>query len=91
MNTSEFLQRARDFLRGRQKSYQRTFNPANRDANAVLVDLAQFCRAHESTFHPDDRAAARLDGRREVWLRMQHHLQLSDEALWRLYHQAKGE
>jgi len=30
-----------------------------------------------------------LDGRREVWLRIQQHLQLSEDALWKLYH--KGE
>jgi hypothetical protein len=55
----------------------------------VLEDLAKFCRAHESTFHAEERVAGRLDGRREVWLRIQQHLQLSEDALWKLYH--KGE
>lgn len=29
--------------------------------------------------------AGRLDGRREVFLRIQQHLQLSDDDLWSLY------
>jgi hypothetical protein len=28
------------------------------------------------------------EGRREVWLRIQAHLRLTDEELWRLYGQA---
>jgi len=51
----------------------------------VLVDLQRFCRANTSTAHPDPYMAARLDGRREVWLRLQQHLRLDDETLWKLY------
>jgi hypothetical protein len=51
----------------------------------VLKDLARFCRAHRSTAHPDPHAAAKMDGRREVWLRIQEHLQLSEPQLWELY------
>ena len=51
----------------------------------VLKDLARFCRAHESTFHPDPRAHALAEGRREVWLRIEHHLKLSPDELWSLY------
>jgi hypothetical protein len=51
----------------------------------VLKDLARFCRAHESTFDADPRVQANLDGRREVWLRLAHHLQLTPEQLWELY------
>ena len=78
---------AREFLRGRRRSYQRLFSLENRDVAAVLADLAKFCRAHTSTAHLDSYAAARLDGRREVWLRIQTHLQLTDEQLWQLYGQ----
>jgi len=89
MNTSMAIQTAREFLFGRQKAYQRTFMLENRDSAAVLEDLAKFCRAHESTFHSLDGMSERLDGRREVWLRIQQHIQLTDEQLWKLYH--KGE
>lgn len=85
MSISQQLERARHWLRGRQGAYRRTFDLQSMDTELVLRDLARFCRAHASTGHPDTHAAARLDGRREVWLRIQQHLQLDDETLWRLY------
>jgi hypothetical protein len=80
---------AKDFLRGRAGAYRRVFAPADQDAQLVLRDLAKFCRAHESTACSD----ARLDGRREVWLRLQHHLNLDTETLWKIYggNPIKGE
>lgn len=76
------LKKAREWLFVRQVAYRRTFDGPV--AETVLRDLAKFCRAHSSTFHPDTHVAARLDGRREVWLRIQQHLQLGDEELWTL-------
>ena len=83
-----FLQKAQEFLWGRRQSYRRVFTQENRDAQAVLADLAKFCRAHESTGHPDPHVSARLDGRREVFLRIQTHLHLTDEQMWQLYGQS---
>lgn len=77
------LDEARKFLSGRQDAYRATFNAPS--AYLVLRDLAKFCRAHESTFHPEHSMSDRLDGRREVWLRIQQHLQLTPEQLWELY------
>lgn len=74
---------AKAFLEQRRLAYLRTFNPDDADNRAVLEDLAKFCRADESTFHPDARIAAQLDGRREVYLRIMQHVKLSDEQLWR--------
>lgn len=79
------LDKLRAFLLGRAGSYRRVFNQESLDVQAVLRDLARFCRASTSTGHVDPHVAARLDGRREVWLRIQHHLQLDNESLWRLY------
>lgn len=77
------LTKAQEFLAERRTDYVRTFDtPAGKK---VLEDLAKFCRAHESTFHPDPRIHAALEGRREVFLRIQQHLQLSDESLWGIY------
>ena len=87
---NHLLQVARDFLRGRSASYARVFPLTNPDAADVLADLAKFCRAHETTAHPDPHIAARLDGRREVWLRIQSHLKLTDDQLWLLYGGAQG-
>lgn len=82
---NDVLLKAREFLAGRAGAYRRLFNLENRDADAVLTDLAKFCRASESTAHADPHVAARLDGRREVFLRIQQHLHLDDDTLWRLY------
>lgn len=79
----EVIDRIRRFLAGRRTDYVRTFRGPC--AEAVLADLARFCRAKESTFHPDPRVHALAEGRREVWLRIQHHLQLSDDQLFDLY------
>lgn len=80
------LDRARDFLARRRTAYVKTFmNPMGQE---VLVDLSQFCRANQSTFHPDARAHAVAEGRREVWLRIAQHLNLTDDQLWQIYGRA---
>lgn len=74
---------AKAFLMRRRTAYVRTFDGAN--AQYVLADLAKFCRANETTFHEDPRKEGILQGRREVFLRIQHHLKLSPDDLWKLY------
>lgn len=74
------LEQIRAFVFGRRAAYVRTFNSPG--AQPVLEDLARFCRAAESTFDPDPRVAAVLEGRREVWLRIQQHLRLSPDELF---------
>ena len=64
----ELMDRALQFLRNRAHAYHVTFTGPR--AEDVLADLAKFCRATESTFHPDPRAHAAAEGRREVWLRI---------------------
>jgi hypothetical protein len=72
-----------DFLRHRKRSYQLAMmSPAGQD---VLRDLAKFCRADRSCFDADPRLHAVAEGRREVWLRIQQHLNLSSEELFVLY------
>jgi hypothetical protein len=80
---SDVIERAKRFLMGRQTAYRVVFDGPR--AEEVLADLAKFCRADQTTFHPDPRIEGRLDGRREVWLRIQHHLQLTPDELWKLY------
>ncbi len=81
---SDIIEKAKTFLRDRGIAYQQTFDIKSRHANAVLKDLAKFCRAAETTYHPDARVHAALEGRREVWLRIQNHLNLSPEEIWEL-------
>jgi len=79
------IQRAWAFLGGRSGAYRRVFTLESQDVLTVLEDLARFCRAHVSTAHLDPHMAARLDGRREAWLRIQQHINLDNETLWHLY------
>lgn len=72
-----------DFVAERQQAYRGIF--AGPRGEMVLADLAKFCRAHESTFHADPQVAAFQEGRREVWLRIQQHLEMSTEQLWALF------
>ena len=72
-----------DWLTGRKRSYQLTFGAPV--AQPVLRDLAKFCRANESCFHPDPRIHGALEGRREVFLRIQNHLNLSPHELYAIY------
>ena len=76
---------AKDFLFGRRLSYLQTFDKNNQSAQRVLKDLAKFCRANQPTFHTEARVHAMLEGRREVWLRIQQHLNLTPEQLWELF------
>lgn len=79
----EVLDKLRRLLGERRYAYQKTFNGPL--ADVVLKDLARFCRAHQSTFNENDRAHVLAEGRREVWLRLEHHLKLTPEQLWELY------
>lgn len=79
------IERARNFLFRRRTAYIKTFQGPF--AEEVLADLARFCRANQTTFHSDSRVHAVAEGRREVWLRISQHLNLTDEQLWQLYGQ----
>ena len=72
-------------LHGRVFAYNRVFDRDNQFTHKVLADLAKFCRAHDSTFHPDARVHAALEGRREVWLRIQEYIGLSAEEILNLH------
>lgn len=74
----------------RKRAYQLAFGtPAG---EAVLADMAAFCRARETCVVPGDRDRTWvLEGRREVYLRIRDHLDLSAEQLVEIYTRpAKG-
>lgn len=50
-------------------------------AQQMLKDLEQFCYAKKTTFHENERAHVLAEGRREVWLRIQHFLNISEAEL----------
>lgn len=86
---NSLTERIQALLQRRQRAYQTTF--AGPVGEVVLADLAKFCRAYASTFHPDPRVAATLDGRREVFLRIQKYLKLTDDQLWALVSHSDSE
>lgn len=75
---------AKAVLQQRKRAYDLTFDINSVHAKAVLEDLADFCRATKPTFHEDPRLHALLEGRREVWLRIQKYIQLTPDELWDL-------
>lgn len=68
------------FFTDRQNAYRVTFGT---DAGrAVLEDLVPFCRARETCVVPGDRDRTYvLEGRREVYLRIQDYLHRTPEDL----------
>lgn len=87
---TELVDRIVAYITRRKAAYQRTF-PQNPAQQIVLADLARFCRAHQTTFHPDPRIHAALEGRREVFLRIVNHLNLSTEQLLAIYNAGAQE
>lgn len=62
-----------------QKAYLMAFSGPS--GAMVLNDLSRFCRANETCFHADPRLHAVLEGRREVWLRIDAQKNLTVEEL----------
>lgn len=80
MTPDELLQ----IMTDRKRAYQLAFNsPAG---EAVLFDLTPFCRARETCVVPGERDKTFvLEGRREVYLRIRDHLDLTPEQLVERY------
>lgn len=79
------IQTIKDLIRGRTFAYNQVFNRQSPFTDIVLKDLAKFCRAHDSTYHKDARIHAALEGRREVFLRIQEYLELSEAEIYALH------
>ena len=77
--SEEQATRLRDDTAELQKAYRIAF--AGASGEAVLADLARFCRANEPCFMENQRYHALLEGRREVWLRIQNELNAPVEEL----------
>ncbi len=78
------LDMARSFFRMRKEAYTRVFVAGMAtpdDCKIVLEDIRRFCRHRRSTFHPNVQMAARLDGRREVSLRIDEYVELTVDEL----------
>lgn len=82
---SEIKEKLKWILLNRQQMYSTVFNQESIFVQRVLKDLARFCRANESTFHMDPRMHAVLEGRREVFLRILKHINLTSEQFLKQY------
>lgn len=83
MTPFEIYQRTLDFLRWRKRAYQLSFpDPKN---NECLKDLAKFCHADEVCGGGNLYLLGVADGRREVWLRIQKHLNLQPDQLYEIF------
>ena len=80
----------RDELKRRGQAYRDTFQ--GELAEEVLQDLERFCHANATTHvEGDSHGTAQLEGRRQVWLRIQGYRQLSDQQVSELAEQADTE
>lgn len=79
------LEKVRRLIGSKASAYKLVFKPDDRWAKIVLLDLAKFCRAHDTTFDADPRQHAVLEGRREVFLRIQRHIHLTEDQLMDLH------
>lgn len=83
-------ERALEYFTQLKRAYQAAFgSPAGK---TVMEDITPFCRARETCVVPGDRDRTYvLEGRREVYLRIQDFLDLSPEQLVEKYTRpAKG-
>lgn len=77
-------------LLARRAAYAKTFNsPSGQD---VLADLRRFCRATTPTADVNNpNVTYLLEGRREVWLRIQSLLQLTEDDIYNLIEEYNNE
>lgn len=87
----EVLEKLREILASRQQAYQLVFGGETGPVKAVMDDLRRFCRGEDSAFHLDPRVDALLEGRREVFLRIEKHLKLTPEQFWKYYGKKDAE
>ena len=76
------IQAAKELIRRRKYAYSILLRTP--EGQEIIQDLARFCRATTTTFHRDPHIQAHLEGRREVFLRIQNQLHLTDEQLYKL-------
>lgn len=68
------------------RSYREIFR--SEAGKRVLRDLAKVCHAASTTFDENPSEQARKEGKRQIWLRIQNMINLSDDEITAL---TKGE
>lgn len=77
----------RQFYHERAIAYGRTFDDKSPYVVTILEDLAKFCCVHQTTYSKDIGAREMfiLEGRRQVWLRLQEFMKLNADQLLEKY------
>lgn len=74
----------------RQNAYKKTF--AGPEGKKVLADLRRFCRADVPTADVNNpNVTYLLEGRREVWLRINSFLNMTDDDVYNLVENYNNE
>lgn len=69
-------------------AYRETFDSSKRWPRVVLVDLAHYCFANRTTHTGmGARGVGELEGRRQVWLRLQQFKHMTEEEIRELSRQ----
>jgi hypothetical protein len=80
------LSKYMEILKNRQISYKNCFDLSQLENRAVMTDLALFCRMFTTTAEPDQKEDPKvLEGRRQVFLRIQEHMQFDQFQLYLLH------
>lgn len=74
------------------EAYKDVFErPGGASMRIVLLDLSDFCYAHRTTNIAETCCGrAELEGRRQVWLRMQGMLELTPERIREIHREFEG-
>lgn len=82
----EQLNKYLENIKNRNLAYKNCFDQAHLENRAVLTDLALFCRMFTTTHDPNQSEDPRvLEGRRQVFLRIQEHMQFDQMQLYALH------
>ena len=74
----------------RRAAYREVFGANTEFVNRILTDLKRFCRMDESTFSPDQRVHAFLEGRKDVYYRMMRYLHSTEEEILNYHRRGNG-
>lgn len=86
-HAKEYDEPTRAYLAQRARAYKAVFRPGKRDQadiDFVLRDLASFCRAAETRYHPEQKKQDMLEGRAEVFYRILAHTTIDTDTLYQM-------
>jgi hypothetical protein len=78
----------RDFIKNKEWAFRKVFGSENGELNEAskiaLADLRYFCNGTKSNFNTDALEMARMEGRREVFMRIMNYLNCDFSKIYEL-------